>query len=266
MLRALCGVAAGSSKASLSAHFARSNNLAELNAKDSSQETIISLLGMAAGSVVVTWVISPTATWTALIMLLSIHLAMNHAAVRAVTMRTLNRQRATIVFAQFMADGSILTPNQVSLRERIFERDGVLRNSQDLILGRCEIGISPSKLLAKIGLISSTASGSMHVSRDELARTFSRLKDDGYVLHAANQEAWVVLSNDSSPRTQLKAWYHALLTLAMTKHDEAGEGKGMTLDSAWTLIERDLKLAGWDLETGALETHPGSRASCVLTG
>jgi hypothetical protein len=32
ILRALCGVAAGSSKASLSAHFARSNNLGELNA------------------------------------------------------------------------------------------------------------------------------------------------------------------------------------------------------------------------------------------
>lgn len=32
MLRALCGLTAGSSKASLSAHFARRGNLAELNA------------------------------------------------------------------------------------------------------------------------------------------------------------------------------------------------------------------------------------------
>ncbi len=66
VLRALCGVAAGSSKASLSAHFAKWGNLGELNAvrqrtyyrwpssvsvltteqKDSSQETVISLLGM----------------------------------------------------------------------------------------------------------------------------------------------------------------------------------------------------------------------------
>lgn len=46
VLRALCGVAAGSSKASLSAHFARWGNLGELNAKDSSQETLISLAGM----------------------------------------------------------------------------------------------------------------------------------------------------------------------------------------------------------------------------
>jgi hypothetical protein len=32
MLRALCGVAAGSAKASLSAHFARANNLGDVNA------------------------------------------------------------------------------------------------------------------------------------------------------------------------------------------------------------------------------------------
>ena len=46
VLRALCGVAAGSAKASLSKHFARCGNLGELNAKDSSQETVISLVGM----------------------------------------------------------------------------------------------------------------------------------------------------------------------------------------------------------------------------
>ena len=48
VLRALCGVAAGSAKASLSAHFADvpGGNLGEVAAKDSSQETVISLVGM----------------------------------------------------------------------------------------------------------------------------------------------------------------------------------------------------------------------------
>jgi hypothetical protein len=40
VLRALCGVAAGSSKASLSAHFARWQNLGELNAV-SAQVTVV---------------------------------------------------------------------------------------------------------------------------------------------------------------------------------------------------------------------------------
>ena len=42
-LRALCGVAAGASKAALSMHFAKQDNLAELNAKEASQETAVGL-------------------------------------------------------------------------------------------------------------------------------------------------------------------------------------------------------------------------------
>lgn len=49
-LRALCGVAAGGAKAALSVHFSRAGNVGELNAKDSSQETVIGLLGMLVSS------------------------------------------------------------------------------------------------------------------------------------------------------------------------------------------------------------------------
>lgn len=265
VLRALCGVAAGSSKASLSAHFARNNNLAELNAKDSSQETIISLLGMAAGSLVVTWVTTPFATWSALILLLAVHLGMNHAAVRAVTMRTLNRQRATIVFSHFLAHGSILDPDQVSVRERIFERDGVIRDAGDKILGRCEIGISPSKLLLRLGA-TSTTSRSMRVAEKDLSDVFAKLEDERYALHVMEppiSTAYILLSKESTSCDHLKAWYNAILTLHAMTLSEVGEPKWETLGSAWTSIEHNLKLVGWDLETAALETHPGSRVSTI---
>lgn len=45
-LRAICGVCGGGAKAALSIHFAKTGNIGELNAKDSSQETLIGLLGM----------------------------------------------------------------------------------------------------------------------------------------------------------------------------------------------------------------------------
>ncbi|KAF7715501.1 DUF647-domain-containing protein [Penicillium ucsense] len=108
VLRALCGVAGGSSKASLSAHFARWGNLAELNAKDSSQETVISLIGMLVGSVVVSHVTGFTSTWIALLCLLGLHLGMNYAAVRSVQMTSLNRQRANIVFSALFESDSKL--------------------------------------------------------------------------------------------------------------------------------------------------------------
>ncbi|CAI6335174.1 unnamed protein product [Periconia digitata] len=53
------GVAGGASKSSLSGHFAKWNNLGELNAKDGSQETVISLMGMLTGTLVA-YTCSPT--------------------------------------------------------------------------------------------------------------------------------------------------------------------------------------------------------------
>ncbi|KAL2013795.1 hypothetical protein VTN00DRAFT_1320 [Thermoascus crustaceus] len=146
VMRALCGVAGASSKASLSAHFARWGNLGEVNA---------------VGSLLVSNITTPLATWTALICLLTLHLATNYAAVRAVHMTSLNRQRANIVFSALLGSDpgldvdslssgeynsyaqkeeggkeveeeeengwKILTPKEVARRERTFERDGVLR-------------------------------------------------------------------------------------------------------------------------------------------
>ncbi|KAI0602345.1 vitamin B6 photo-protection and homoeostasis-domain-containing protein [Biscogniauxia sp. FL1348] len=119
VLRALCGVSAGASKASLSAHFARNGNLAELNAKDGSQETVISLLGMLAGSLFVRVVHGRLAVWAWMAALVSIHLWTNYQAVRSVQMRTLNRQRATLVITEFLRSGRVLRPKQVAHREHI---------------------------------------------------------------------------------------------------------------------------------------------------
>ncbi|GIK06857.1 hypothetical protein Aspvir_002509 [Aspergillus viridinutans] len=192
VLRALCGVAGGSSKASLSAHFARGGNLAEVNAKDSSQETIISLIGMLVGSFVVSRVTSFAATWASLLFLLTVHLGMNYAAVRAVQMTSLNRQRANIVFSTFLGSDpaldlhalslsrkvdhptppsvqqtclttsrSPLTPADVSKQERIFEPDGILKwtsaSNQCHKLGYCQIGISLDRFLRLSSTSTSTS-------------------------------------------------------------------------------------------------------------
>ncbi|KAF1355257.1 vitamin B6 photo-protection and homoeostasis-domain-containing protein [Delphinella strobiligena] len=262
ILRSLCGVAAGSAKASLSAHFALSNNLAELNAKDSSQETIISLLGMAAGGLVVTLVTSPTASMMTLGLLLSVHLSMNHAAVRAVVMRSLNRQRATIVFSHFVAHGVILSPDQVSIRERIFERDGVIRDAKDTILGYCKMGISLRELLTMTGRTSARGQ-SMHIPRDELSDLLSRFEDEEFIVYApdrTNRTAYILLKKHSNARTQLKAFYYALLVVHEMAYREAGERKREKAEAAWASIEQSLLLAGWDLDT-EMETQLGHRIS-----
>ncbi|KAK3710071.1 hypothetical protein LTR37_010502 [Vermiconidia calcicola] len=276
VLRALCGVAAGSAKASLSAHFARWGNLGELNAKDSSQETVISLLGMLAGSLVVTWVTTPFATWTALILLLSVHLETNRRAVRAVSMRTLNRQRATLVY-HHLKTGHIPTPEAISKEEHIFERDGVLRAPDRRLLGHCSIGSSMVKLLGKVSTQAHTRTNSSTIRSDLLPRLLAVFKDRKYTMWCENRSSSakfdVVIKTGASSLDLLTAWWQALefasaitdeeIRLADSSHTEAILER--LKDSAQTAgqLLRDnevgLREAGWALDLGALETASGVR-------
>lgn len=263
VLRALCGVAAGSSKASLSAHFAKSNNLAELNAKDSSQETVISLLGMAVGGMVVSWVTSPLATWTSLIVLLSVHLWMNHAAVRAVVMRSLNRQRATIVCAYYVANQIILSPEEVARKEHIFQDGSVIRDCQDRVLGRCKIGIPLIEVLSSIGRPSDSSCNSLRVDERQLTELLSHFEVDGYLLHTVDNPsrmAYIALKTESDAQVQLKAWFSAVQAMHVCASPGLDQTDRMGRD--WHLIEQQLVHAGWtDLDAALLETRRGCRIS-----
>ncbi|KAJ5748109.1 uncharacterized protein N7511_009805 [Penicillium nucicola] len=245
VLRALCGVAGGSSKASLSAHFARWGNLAELNAKDSSQETVISLFGMLVGSVVISHITSFTTTWIALLLLLALHLSMNYAAVRAVQMTSLNRQRANIAFSTLLDSDTtlahtlnltsipnskstnesqlrIFTPADVAHHERIFHRDGALQwtshsstSTSTDHLGSAQIGLPLSSFF---GI--STNGIKTTIPVHQLTTLFSK---ESYILHlkpsiplasSSRKRKWnasILLKQNCSITDQLKAWTHALL-------------------------------------------------------
>ncbi|MCJ1434915.1 hypothetical protein MMC27_004285 [Xylographa pallens] len=263
VLRALCGVAAGSSKASLSAHFAKWGNLGELNAKDSSQETIISLLGMLAGSLVVSYVKSPMATWSWLILLLSIHLAMNHAAVRAVSMHTLNRQRANIVISTMLDQHKALTPDEVSLQERIFERDGVLRWRGTRVIGKAKIGVSLQSVVGFLGPPHNVTGSVRHPSVD-LERLVGIFQDEDYLLwyERSCHLAMIVLKSKAPPQSQLKAWSHALLMAQLHASEDSASANPQSMDEETlqrlqeTLTEISirwgqsliaLEQCGWDL-------------------
>ena len=273
VLKALCGVAAGSAKASLSAHFAQWGNLGELNAKDSSQETVISLLGMLAGSVVVSWVTTPVATWTTLIFLLSVHLEMNRRAVRAVSMRTLNRQRATLVY-HHLQRGHVPTPDEISAQERIFEKDGVLRGATGNILGYCTIGSGFSNFLKSVASGTTTA-GSFRMSDSIVLDIFQAFKDSGYILwtvpNSKPPQIQAAIKKSAATDELLVAWWQALDLADRSSRDQVKKHEGSTMDLAHVLHsmsrardmlnehEAGLRDVGWDLNTNALETASSTR-------
>ncbi|KAK9449028.1 vitamin B6 photo-protection and homoeostasis-domain-containing protein [Limtongia smithiae] len=163
VLRAVCGVMANGSKAALTLHFTNpeTGSISDVAAKDSSQETVISLLGMLAGTLIVPYINTSGETVVALVLLISVHLWTNYIAVSAVVLDTLNRHRANIVFsavldslspammesdlASFVASGvptsAVPTRRAVARLERILEWDGALRwGPRGQVMGTASFG------------------------------------------------------------------------------------------------------------------------------
>ncbi|KAJ6092966.1 hypothetical protein N7486_008255 [Penicillium sp. IBT 16267x] len=299
ILRALCGVAGGSSKASLSAHFSKWGNLAELNAANSSQETVISLLGMLVGSVVVSHITGFKTTWVALLILLAAHLSLNYAAVRSVQMTSLNRQRANIVLSALLSSDpdtlsiqdkptnpskskrqnqwKILTPAQVAQQERIFPRDGVLEwtsspSHPSKHLGTAEIGVS----LPTFFSAHSSTSFQTSIPMTKLHDLFA---EEQHILflypRGAKRKIWhasILLKKGCAVQSQLKAWMHALLAArVLSQSDTTAEGEQFVcqvLESTLRFLNDGsraeryltaLAAEGWVLDIGALETRGGRR-------
>lgn len=107
-LKAVCGVAAGCVRVVLAQHFAREHNAADINAKEASQETAVTLVGMVAGSFALAPLDdSPRLQWAAFFLLTAVHVWANWRAVSALRLGTLNRNRIDSGLRSIAASGAL---------------------------------------------------------------------------------------------------------------------------------------------------------------
>ncbi|TIC89850.1 RUS1 family protein-like protein [Colletotrichum higginsianum] len=216
-LRAMCGVAAGASKAALSKHFARRNNLSELNAKEASQETAIGLVGLLVGSIVVRFVEGREAVFVLMVFLVFVHLAMNYFGVRCVQLDTLNQQRATILFDHYAQTKRVLTPKQVAWRENIVFWSPVIKNLRGEIIAK--IAFAKSYADAMTADVKSAGIRFVTLKVDVQPRKEEKL-EAGFVLCVCEKNGFatvkiMLLDDRSSDKVNnvntLMAWYYAIL-------------------------------------------------------
>lgn len=102
-LKAVCGVSAGCVRVVLTQHFAKQRNAADVNAKEASQETAITLIGILGGSAALGPLDKqPDLIWAAFLALTAIHVWANWRAVSALQLVTLNENRALEAVAQLL--------------------------------------------------------------------------------------------------------------------------------------------------------------------
>ncbi|KIH90025.1 hypothetical protein SPBR_00614 [Sporothrix brasiliensis 5110] len=261
ILRALCGIAANASKASLSAHFAKRGNLAELNAKEASQETVISLLGMLAGYAVVHMVQDRTMVLYWMVTLVLVHLYMNYQGVRCVKMLTLNRQRATIVFREYLDSGRVLTPSDVAQRESILRNvNGEMASKDGDYTGSCE--------LRSYGDVMTSKTWGYHSYKFERPDYFMG------VWHYQARFFIRIAMKEHTHKTigPLLAWFDAVahafhfsaaLKNGLSSHYENEGPHGYVSAEVKEGLLAALRSAGWHLDDGQLETNSPVR---VRTG
>eukprot|EP00980_Cylindrotheca_fusiformis_P006425 scaffold1375_cov137-Cylindrotheca_fusiformis.AAC.14 len=98
--KTMCGMSAGATKGRITQHFARANgNMADLTAKESTQETLVSLLGML-GGIFVARMLEHTPKWVTWFMfwaLTAVHVWANYKGVLALKLATLNPERTQVL-------------------------------------------------------------------------------------------------------------------------------------------------------------------------
>jgi hypothetical protein len=189
-------------------------------------------------------------------------------------MRSLNRQRANIVFSSIVQHGSVLSPSEVSQRERIFEWDGVLRWYEFRhIMVHCRIGVHFNELLTTMGQ-RHPLTGSVNLRPTKLSEILDIFAKEAYILWFADysNEAVIVLKEGCTPIDQLKAWTHVQLFATLGERLPAlkamplmtrPDGMRLTLEEVNELFVKYVPLLeqkGWDLNIAALETRAGVRA------
>ncbi|VVT56093.1 uncharacterized protein SAPINGB_P004804 [Magnusiomyces paraingens] len=284
--RSICGVMAGGSRAALTLHFTQPErgSIADVNAKDQSQETVISLIGMIAGSLVVGVVPSEgLLMWVVMLMLLTIHLYTNYQAVSNVVMQSLNRQRTNILFSDItksleeldqsrLNDSDravalsklVLTPTKVSKKENILSSSQLIRDSNNNIIG--------SGKFVEFSMIQHLVLKSDISLLDIISATLKH----GYILFfvqgpSSTPNIYISLVDDDdcskSPffDRDVKSWVHAFLICRYLQKEKIGKVeildiiKSTTnqLDYLFTTMDISFSLekAGWDLHTRSIVTN-----------
>ena len=119
--KSVVGVSGGATRAAITQHQAKRNNMADVSAKDGSQETLVNLAAMASSLCLLPAISGHFNLILILFVLLTIgHVYANYMAVRSLHMESLNQSRLHLIMEQFLLTGSVPTVEYVNLREPIF--------------------------------------------------------------------------------------------------------------------------------------------------
>uniref|UniRef100_A0A671KG75 RUS1 family protein C16orf58 homolog n=1 Tax=Sinocyclocheilus anshuiensis TaxID=1608454 RepID=A0A671KG75_9TELE len=229
IFKSIVGVAGGATRAALTVHQARRNNMADISAKDGSQETLVNLAGLLVSLALIPLVTdNPLLTFILFFLFTVLHLFANYKAVRSVVMETLNEARLSIVLHQYLLHGQLLSPVEANQKEPVF-----------LSLGRTV----PIKLGVRLGDI---------VQEPGELQLALKNNSKPYLIGIKNGTVCVCLGSDASVRDEIMAACQALCLRAVLHDDSSPSGALKQLSNTkdpWELVSQSHKMINQNFQT-----------------
>lgn len=187
--KSIVGVAGGATRAALTQHQARRNNMADVSAKDGSQETLVNLAALLCNLALIPLVTGrQTLIWFLYVIFTCLHLYANYSAVKCVVMETMNQSRLNLIVKDLLDSSHIPSVQQTNQSEPVVFKT---RRKLEILLG-CSVGklCNSAKDLKELLLI---------------------YKENPYLLglNLKQGEIYIALSEGSGTADQLQSCYQA---------------------------------------------------------
>ncbi|KAH8933770.1 hypothetical protein BDL97_18G047500 [Sphagnum fallax] len=199
LARSVTGVASGATRAALTQHFALRKNAADVSAKEGSQETAATLVGMSMGIVVARLTSgNPVSLWVSFLLLTAFHMYANYRAVKSLCLTSLNAERTSILLQAFVSGGKVPNPRQVASQEHVLPQFSTfpwLKGPRLQITLNFGAQISALKLANGWG------------SFPDLLGQFGK---EQYLVTCEGQKIHVVLHKQATTQDCVRAYVHAL--------------------------------------------------------
>ncbi|KAL2519282.1 Protein root UVB sensitive 3 [Abeliophyllum distichum] len=237
--RSFTGVASGATRAALTQHFALQDNAADISAKEGSQETVATMLGMALGMFLARITLGHSlAIWFCFLFLTIFHMYANYKAVRCLSLATLNCERSSILLLHFMETGQVLTPTQVSAMEHVLPLWMTSRSTNRV------------KFLhqwVRLGIRISLFNCSEMLDLSHLAGShYNKAK---YILLEKKGIVSIVMHKDSTAADVLQAFMHALVMADLVHKDKSAHLESQSwMAKYYEVFVLKLQSSGWKTE------------------
>ena len=178
--KSIVGVAGGSTRAAVISHQARCGNIADVSAKDGSQETLINFSALLIGLAMIPLVNENLkVTWSLYVILTAVHLYANYRAVGALKMEFVNLIRLQIVIRGYLSSGTVKSIEQANQEEPLFLFFFTRREDYEMGAELTSNGLNRFVCLEK-GFVIQEKEGKLFVALEENFKTQALLESIFY--------------------------------------------------------------------------------------